>query len=174
MIEILKINIIAAMDLDRSIAKDGVLPWHNSEEMKFFRSKTLNQIVLMGNNTAKSLPGGMLKDRMNIVLTSDKNLYNIYHPYKFYYTDIDHALESIRLYARAHDLEDLWIIGGLSIYKSFIPIADKIYLSEIQGKYGGDLKFPHINMNVWNLKSKYSPHDSFKVYEYERKHILGY
>jgi len=166
----MKINIIVAIDLKGGIAKDGKLPWRVPEEMKFFREKTINQVVLMGRKTADTLKHGRLIDRINIIVTRDPS--KEYKEYTFYYDSIETALQAASMYNRTWDRDDeIWVIGGLEIYKQLLPISDKIYMSVIQDDYNCDTFFPSINMNVWDLKSRYTPHETFKVYEYERKNI---
>lgn len=164
----MNINIIVAIDLNRGIAKDGKLPWFIPDEMAFFKQKTNNQLVIMGRKTANSLKHGKLLNRMNFVLTRKKK-FETWDAYKFYFEDVNLAIESAKKYTERYGLEQIWVIGGLEIYKLFIPIADKIYMSVIQDEYDCDQFFPHLNLNIWDLKSRYSLSEKFKIYEYERK-----
>lgn len=151
------INIIVAVDSCRGISKNGMLPWKNKEEMSFFREKTLNKTVLMGRKTALTLPNGFLKDRKNIIL-SKNNIDNNEHVH--YCDNLEDALKID---------DEIWVIGGLEIYKQCLPFSDKIYMSILKENYQCDKFFPYINMNVWDLENRYSIHSSFDIREYNRR-----
>ena len=143
----MSINIIAAMSKNRVIGKGGKLPWHISQDLKFFKQKTsgLNNAVLMGRNTWESLPTypEPLHDRGSFVITKNNEHLirtNIYkHPPN--YTELK-KIQNI--------YPNIWICGGESIYNNYInePYIDNIYLTEIDMYIkNGDAFFPEISDN---------------------------
>jgi len=151
--------IITAIDKERGIGKDGDIPWHYSEDMKFFKEKTMGNPVLMGRKTYESLPEDYrpLPGRKNIVLTrSDKTFH-----------------ESV---SKANSLEEAWkkssnekifIIGGAGVYIQTLEKADKMILTKIKENYEGDTYFPEYSENKWK-EVKREKHEEFDFIEYKR------
>lgn len=132
----MKISLIAALTPNRVIGKDGKMPWHLSEDLKYFKKTTLNKPIIMGRKTFESLGQKPLPNRKNIVVTSDM--------FKFANIPgitIVNTLESA-LKACDADAEEVMIIGGAKIYEQFMPKADRLYLSLIHGEFEGDTYFP--------------------------------
>lgn len=156
--------LIGAIGKNRELGKDNKLIWYIPDDLKFFKEKTINHTIVMGYNTFLSLPK-LLKDRKHIVLTSK----NIKLPDEVI---IFHDKESVLNYAKEKD-EDIFIIGGASIYKQFIDDADKMYLTEIDAiDDNADVYFPEFNKNNWNseiLKEKEYENISYKHVLYKRK-----
>lgn len=115
------INIIAAVAKNRAIGKDNRLIYWLPNDLKRFKQLTTGNTIIMGRKTFESLPKGALPNRRNIVLSrSTKEL-----PGCDCYPSLKEAL------AHCQDDEQLFIIGGASIYKQTMPIADRLYLTEI-------------------------------------------
>lgn len=115
------INIIAAVAKNRAIGKDNRLIYWLPNDLKRFKQLTTGNTIIMGRKTFKSLPKGALPNRRNIVLSrSTKEL-----PGCDCYPSLKEAL------AHCQEDEQLFIIGGASIYKQTMPIADRLYLTEI-------------------------------------------
>jgi len=137
--------IIAAMDEQKAIGKDGEIPWHYSEDLKHFKEKTTGYSVLMGRKTYESLPKDFrpLPGRENIVLTrSDPNL--------------DESVEIVNSLSEAYETaesEKLFIAGGASVYDQTLREADKMILTHIPGTHDGDTFFPDWNKDNWELTS---------------------
>jgi dihydrofolate reductase len=114
---------IVAVDQNLAIGKGGRLPWHYSADMKFFKDTTIGNAVLMGRRTWLALKGP-LKDRQNIVLSSDQNL-----P-----TDdsviVLREIESVLDFVRDQDFH-LFIIGGAQVYESFLPHIEGWIVTEV-------------------------------------------
>ena len=112
-------------------------------DQQLFRKETIGKVVVMGRKTLESLPGGrVLEGRTNIVLTRNKN-------YKCKGAVICHSvavLEEIKKYRS----EDVYIIGGESVYQAFMPYADRIHLTRIDYVYDADTFFPEISPNEWS------------------------
>lgn len=129
----MKITIIVAASENGCIGKDNKIPWHFTEDMKWFKKNTINHPVIMGRKTFDSL-GKPLPNRMNCVLTKQK----ISHDGVFFYNYIDECLNHLhRLFKN-----QCFIIGGSNIYEMFLPIANEILLTRIPGNYDGDTFFP--------------------------------
>ena len=118
----MKISIIAAIGENNELGKNNDLIWHLPNDLKFFKSVTTGKTVLMGRNTFWSLPK-VLPNRTNIVIT---DMDEDYPKEVVIYNSIDAFLEDYK-----NTEEEVFIIGGASIYNQFINIADKIYLTEV-------------------------------------------
>lgn len=134
------IKIIVAVSNNGVIGKDNKLLWRQSEDLKRFKSLTLNQKVVMGRKTFESI-GKPLPNRENFILTRQK--------IEVAGCEILHTIEEV--------LEidgDVIIIGGGEIYQEFINISDEIYLTKIDCEIEGDTYFPNINEEFWKLDSE--------------------
>ena len=118
----MKISIIAAIGKNNELGKNNDLIWHLPNDLKFFKSVTTGKTVLMGRNTFWSLPK-VLPNRTNIVIT---DMDEDYPKEVVIYNSIEAFLEDYK-----NTEEEVFIIGGASIYSQFINIADKIYLTEV-------------------------------------------
>ena len=108
-------NIIVAADQNWAIGKDNKLLISIPADMKFFRTTTTGKVVVMGRKTLESFPGGQpLKKRTNIVLTRDKN-------YKVKDAIVVHSIEEVLEELKKYDSEDVYVIGGESIYSQMLP-----------------------------------------------------
>ncbi|MGG1547171.1 dihydrofolate reductase [Bacillus paralicheniformis] len=125
------INIIACVDLDFGIARDGDIPWHLPDDLRYFREKTEGSFVVMGSTTYKSLRKP-LPNRTNIVLSRENN-FNDEGVLTY------SSIEPILILAKS---VDVWIIGGEDIYSLFLPHAQRIYLTNILETFDCDKFFP--------------------------------
>lgn len=128
------VSIICAIAENLAIGKNNQLLWHIPEDLKRFKEITSGHVVVMGQRTFESL-GKPLPERTNIVITDDKsfNAEGIVVCYS-----IEGALEK----AKEIEKEEIFIIGGGSIYKQFIDLADKLYLTVVEGNFEADTFFP--------------------------------
>jgi dihydrofolate reductase len=139
------ISIIVAIAENNIIGKDNRLIWHLSEDLKRFKQLTLGHTVIFGLNTFQFLPVKPLPGRTNIVISLDPEIQfegavTVGSPEK--------ALEICK------NEEEVFICGGASIYKQFLPLADKIYLTKVLHTFPGDTSFPEINPNKWIIESE--------------------
>lgn len=132
----MRIILIAAIGKNRELGKENNLIWHLKEDLKFFKENTMGHIIVMGYNTYKSLPN-LLPGRRHIILTHrDINIEG---------AEIFHNMEELLSYLNTLD-EDIYIIGGASIYREFIPYGDELLLTEINAEYKeADVYFPEWN-----------------------------
>ena len=128
------ISIIVARDLNNAIGKDNKLLYHIKEDMKRFKELTTSHVVIMGRKTKDSLPKGYLPNRVNIVLSKNccKRQYptlNDTENMDGFITGCSDINTLIKSYKNSE--KEVFVIGGDSIYKQFLPYANKIYLTEI-------------------------------------------
>ncbi len=138
--------IIAALDKARGISKKGAIPWYLPEDLKFFKEKTLNNVVIMGNTTYETLNPKYkpLPNRTNIILTRNEELLAKDDTEELSYksmVDIEDYIKNNR------SIKDIYIIGGKSLYDVYISRCDKLYLTAIDKDYKCDILFPYITNN---------------------------
>ena len=137
----MKISIIVAAATNNVIGSDGELPWRLPEDLKRFKQLTIGKPVIMGRLTYESI-GKPLPDRKNIVLSARKGL-NIEGC-----EVVDTPDAAIRL---AGDAEEVMVIGGGGVYSQMLPMADRIYMTRINGTFDGDTFFPELDDNEWQV-----------------------
>lgn len=136
------ISIIVAVSEDWGIGKDNELLWHISEDLKRFKRLTTGNTIIMGKKTWESLPRRPLPGRRNIVLTDDPN---------------ESIVDSVTAYSiedalgKCEKNEEIFIIGGGSVYRQFVPFADRLYITHVHRKAPADIYFPEIDLNIWNI-----------------------
>jgi dihydrofolate reductase len=134
----LSISIIAATDLNGLIGANGGMPWHIPEELAWFKQHTMGKIVVMGRKTWVSL-GKQLPGRRNIVLSTNLD-------FVAEGAELLHTTEQVIALAKANDV---FIIGGAELFRQFLPIADRLYISTIHAEYSGDTFFPYYDTGQW-------------------------
>lgn len=142
------INIIVAVDQNEGIGKDGKLPWPKiPSDMKRFRDLTKNSVVIMGRKTYDSI-GKPLKGRFNIVLTSNAHKHTNRENIVFS-NDFTEALNCARV-ASLEACCDIFIIGGASIYKHYMPIVGRVMMTTVSDSYDCDTFFPFDTMHRYD------------------------
>ena len=142
-------NIIVAVDKNWAIGFQNKLLNSIPEDMKFFRETTTGHVVVMGRKTLESFPNGRpLKNRTNVVITRQKD-------YKVPGAVVVHSVEEALEYLKAFKSEDIYVIGGASIYEQALPFADKLYLTIVEKEpEHADTFFPEINPAEWEVTEK--------------------
>ena len=154
-------NIIVAADNNWAIGKNNKLLVSIPQDMKFFRETTTGKVVVMGRKTLESFPGGQpLKKRVNIVLTSDKN-------YHVNGADIVHSIDALLEELKKYPAEDIYVIGGESIYRQLLPYCDKAYVTKIEHAYDADTFFPNLDEDPQWRMTKTSDEQTYFDLEYE-------
>lgn len=140
-------NLIACVDEEWGIGYKNELLVRIPSDQKFFRNTTTGKVVVMGRKTLDSFPGGRpLKDRTNIVLTGSKDV--SVRDSEIYVHSIDECLELLKQYPS----EDVYIIGGSSIYEQFLPYCDTAYITKVDRVFSKDAYFPNLDKNdEWEL-----------------------
>ena len=139
------ISIIVAVSDDWGIGKNNDLLWHIPEDLRRFKSLTMGKCIIMGKRTWESLPRKPLPGRNNIVIT-------------------DIPGECIDCSVTAYSIEDAlgkcdgdkeaFVIGGGSVYRQFMPIADRLYVTHVHLKAPADIWFPKIDKRKWKVVQK--------------------
>ena len=132
-------NLIVAVDKNWAIGYQNKLLISIPEDMRFFRDETMNKVVIMGRNTLETFPGGKpLKNRTNIVITSRPD---------FTVNDaiVVHSVEEALEVAKAYKSEDVYVIGGASIYKQMLDYCDVAHVTKIDYAYHADTYFPNLD-----------------------------
>jgi dihydrofolate reductase len=139
------ISIIVAVSEDWGIGKENGLLWHISEDLKRFKRLTSGNAVIMGKKTWESLPLKPLPGRKNIVLTDVKD--EIFDGSIAAFS-VDDALR------KCEKDEEIFVIGGGSVYRQFMPIADRLYITHVLKKAPADVYFPGIDPGIWKVVEK--------------------
>lgn len=133
------ISIIAAMGRNKVIGKNNCLPWKLPADMKRFKELTMAKPVIMGRKTFESIKKP-LPNRKNIIITRDKD-------YQAENCIIVHSVKEALKSTEGN--EETMIIGGAEIFKEFLPMANKMYLTLIDEVFEGDAYFPDYNESDW-------------------------
>ena len=160
------LSLIVAKAKNNVIGKDNQLIWHLPEDLKRFKKLTTGHTIIMGRKTFESL-GRVLPNRHHVILCNDANM------------EIDdenvEILEDISLLDKyIKDEEEHFVIGGATMYRLLMPYCTKMYITEINQEFDGDVSFPEINMSEWKvterekgLKDEKNPFD-YEYVKYER------
>jgi dihydrofolate reductase len=161
----MKIALIVAASQNNVIGLDNQLPWHLPEDLQYFKAVTMGKPILMGRKTYDSI-GRPLPGRANIVLTRDTNwtadgveVVN----------DLDAAIAASEKACKAAGADELMIIGGEQIYRKFLPLANKLYLTKVEAEVEGDAYFPAIDSNQWRQVAEKIPE---KVGNYSYRFVV--
>lgn len=156
------LSLIVAFDKNQVIGKDNAMPWHYSEDLKYFKRVTLNHKVVMGSNTFRSIIDCLNKpfpNRESIIITHETD--NKEYDNVTYYDNLDIIIEKYK-----DCEEEVFIAGGMSIYEQMLEHCDKLYITHINNEYDGDSWFPKINFENYNkISSTVIDELDFCVYE---------
>lgn len=140
----MKISSIVATSLNNAIGKNNQLLWHLPADLKFFKTTTMGCPVVMGRKTFQSI-GRVLPGRKNVVITRD----NSYNSNKEF--DILIASSLQEAFKLLRNESQIFIIGGGEIYKQSMDLIDSIYLTKVHTTIDGDVYFPVINLQQFQL-----------------------
>jgi len=138
------ISIIVAIAENFAIGKNNDLLWHIPEDLKRFKKITTGHKIIMGKKTYLSLPVRPLRNRENIVITDLPG--EVFEGCTVVYS-VAGALE------KCNSDEENFIIGGASVYRQFLPLTDRLYLTRVHKKFEGDVFFPAIDFQEWQIIS---------------------
>jgi dihydrofolate reductase len=140
------ISIIAAVDERRGIGKNNQLPWHLSDDLKHFRRLTMGHHVLMGRKTYQSSQGKM-PGRKLIVLSHNLG----FQPADaLVVTSLDAGIQ----FARSAGETELFVIGGAQVFAQALPIAQRLYYTEVHADSDADVFFPALDRSQWKEISR--------------------
>ena len=137
-------------------------------DMKFFRQTTTGKVVVMGRKTLKSFPNGMpLKNRTNIVLTGNQN-------YQVKDAVIVHSEDELMEELKKYNTDDIYVIGGESVYRMMLPYCDTVYVTKIDRAFQADTFFPNLDeMDEWEMTEESEEQTCFDLEfcftKYERR-----
>lgn len=139
-------NLIVVVDKNWAIGCNNKLLTNLPADMKFFRETTTGKVVVMGRKTLESFPGGQpLKNRTNIVLSSNPS-YQVKGALSVHSTE--ELLEELKKYPG----EDIYVIGGESIYRQLLPMCDLAHVTKIDHEYAADTYFPNLDeLDEWKI-----------------------
>ena len=154
-------NIIVAVDKNWAIGKDNKLLVSIPADMKMFRQETSGKVVVMGRKTLESFPNGLpLKNRTNIVLTGNKD-------YKVKDAIVVHTLEEVLKEIEKYPKEEVYCIGGDSVYRQLLPYCDTAYITKIDFAYEADSYFENLDeKDEWKITGRSGEQTYFDL-EYE-------
>lgn len=161
-------NCIVAVDKNWAIGYQNKLLVSIPDDMRFFREVTTGKVVIMGKNTLESFPGGLpLKNRTNIVIALEKD-------YKVKDATVVYSIKEALEEANKYKSEDVFVIGGASIYKQMLQYCDVAHVTKIDYAYQADTYFPDLdNMEDWVLAEESDEHTyydlTYTFCRYERK-----
>ena len=132
-------NLIVAVDKNWAIGLNNKLLVRIPSDQKFFREETTGKVVVLGRKTLETFPGGLpLKNRTNIILSTDKN-------YKVKDAVVVHSIEELLEELKQYKSEEVYIIGGESVYKEMLPYCDTAHVTKINHAYEADTYFPNLD-----------------------------
>jgi dihydrofolate reductase len=151
-----RISIIVAMAKNRVIGANNKLPWHLSADLKRFKVLTMGHHIIMGRKTFESI-GRILPGRTTVVVTRNPDFQAAG---AIVVNDLDAALAQC-----AGDTE-AFVIGGERVFQSALPLAERIYLTELDKHFEGDAYFPAIDMHEWRLIEREICRDEMQSLDY--------
>lgn len=139
------INCIVALDNNHGIGRNGQMPWPKlSEDLRWFKSLTKGNVVIMGSTTWASIGSKPLPDRINVVLSRRSHYFSADHTFSDHNTALAFCEEE-------YPDKDIFIIGGSEIYNAYLNLVDRFYITEIDAAFDCDRKF-----NLDYVKEKFS------------------
>lgn len=163
---------ILSADTNWGIGNKNKLLVSIPSDMKFFRETTTGNVVVMGRKTLESFPGGLpLKNRINIVLTGNKD-------YKVKDTVIVHSEEELMEELKKYNTDDIYVVGGESIYRMMLPHCDTVYVTKIDRAFEADTFFPDLDeMDEWEMTEEGEEQTcfdlEFRFTKYERRQEMS-
>ena len=161
-------NLIVAVDSNWGIGKNNQLLVKIPADMKFFRETTTGKVVVMGRKTLESFPNGQpLKNRVNIVLTHDKT-------YQVKDAVLVYSLEELWKELEKYESENIYVIGGESIYDQLVDACDTAHITKIDYAYDADAHFPNLDERPeWQITQDSEEQTYFDLiyhfYKYEKQ-----
>ena len=159
---------ILAADKNWGIGYNNRLLVSIPSDMKFFRQTTTGKVVVMGRKTLESFPNGMpLKNRTNIVLTGNQN-------YQVKDAIVVHSEDELMEELKKYETDDIYVIGGESVYRMMLPYCDTAYVTKINRAFQADTFFPNLDeMDEWEMTEESEEQTCFDLEfcftKYERR-----
>ncbi len=163
-----QMNIIAAVDANWAIGYRNELLVKIPNDQKWFQKITTGKVVVMGRKTMETFPNGMpLKNRTNIVLTGDRAL-------RVKDAELVYGIEELLEKLKQYNTEDVYVIGGESVYEELLPYCDTAYITKIDYTYQADRYFPNLDNDAdWHIESESEEQTYFDLEYYFVKYVRG-
>lgn len=161
-------NMIAAVDRNWAIGRKGGLLVSIPNDLKHFREETFGRVVVLGRKTLQTFPQGMpLEGRTNIVLSGNPG-------YKVKGALVVHSLEELMRELKPYPTQEVYVIGGESVYRQLLPFCDTVHITKIDHAYEADAYFPNLDRDPrWEITADSDELTYFDIaytfYKYERK-----
>jgi dihydrofolate reductase len=139
------VSLLVAASENNVIGKDNQLPWHLPNDLKYFKNLTWGMPILMGRKTFDSI-GKPLPGRKSIVITRNKD-------WQEEGVAVVHSIEEAIQKAESFGVKEIFVIGGAEIFKTSLTTADRLYLTRIHHPFDGDVYFPKVSPDEWELTS---------------------
>jgi len=163
----LKLALIAAVASNGVVGRDNQLPWRLPGDLQYFKRCTLGKPIVMGRKTWESL-GRPLPGRPNIVVTRQPG-YRAEGAYCV--AGVEAALTLAEELAQASEADELMVIGGAEIYRAALPLAQRLYITEVHADVTGDTFFPDWNRKDWQEVSR-QPQDAGETGQYDYSFVV--
>lgn len=155
------LSIIVAKAKNNIIGKNNQLIWSMPEDLKRFKKLTTGHNIIMGRNTFISL-GRVLPNRKHIVLAKEEENFSVDDEN----VEVVNSIEDLKKYM--DDDNENFVIGGAMIYKLMMPYAQKLYITEIDKEFEGDVSFPEVDLNIWKeVQREKGPDDGKNDFDYD-------
>lgn len=159
----MQLSLICAMATNRVIGRDNSLPWHLSEDLKYFKRVTMGKCIIMGRKSWESI-GRLLPGRTHIVVTSNPH-------YQFEGIHVVHSIAAAIEFARMQSAKDgsdeAFVIGGAALYAAALPLADRFHLTRVHAIVEGDTSLTEFDERNWIETSRVDyEHDTDNPYDY--------
>jgi dihydrofolate reductase len=159
----MKLALICAMSENRVIGRDNGLPWHLSEDLKYFRRTTMGNCMIMGRNTWESI-GRALPGRTSIVITSNAE-------YQAEGAEVvgslEQAIERAEAVSKETDSTEAFVIGGAVLYQAALPLANTLHLTRVHAQVEGDTTLHEFDESNWKeISREQYQHDESNQYDY--------
>lgn len=161
-------NLIAAVDQNWAIGQKGRLLVQIPADQKYFREMTKGKVIVLGRKTLETFPNGLpLAQRTNIILSGDRN-------YSVRGGIVVHSMEEALKELKKYEEEDIFIVGGSSIYEQFLPYCSAAYITKIDYAYQADSYMPNLDEDKdWQITADSEEQTYFDLeyyfYRYERR-----
>jgi dihydrofolate reductase len=145
-----ELSLVCALAQNRTIGRNNQLPWRLPGDLAYFKKITLGHPVIMGRKTFESI-GRPLPGRDNLVVTTQDGWS---HPGVFPTNSLQQALAQAAEMAAARNMREIMLIGGASLYAQALPLAQRLYLTEVHAEVEGDAFFPEFDRSEWEESSR--------------------
>ena len=143
------VSLIVARGRNGVIGDGETMPWHLPEDLKFFKRTTKGASVVMGRKTWDSLPRKPLPGRANLVVSRNP-AFSTGTAAAWTFSSVPMAMAAARAIAARSGRGEAFVIGGATLYEEALPLADRLYITEVDAAPAGSVHFPDIGLKNWS------------------------